>query len=443
MDLADTQETSDLYPEVVEAPRFSCALGGAYMSALAAYGTVPILHAGAGCGFSQVYGLARASGQNADSYSGPSTPCSCLVEDNVIFGGEDKLRDLIASTMKVVRGKLYAIITGCVPALIGDDVGAVVQEFKEKVPIIHVNAAGFKGSTYNGYEFFFDAVIDQLLTELPKKKRLVNLLGIVPTQHVHWKGQLQVIKSLLEKIGIEVNIIFTERNGLEALKRIPAAEMNLVFSPWVGVKTAQKLQEKFGIPYEVISYVPVGPKDSTTFLKQAGKLLDVSEALIREVVQEEEWSAYRASEYFGQILFIGLPNAYIGVVADTSTAIGLTRYGSNELGWLPEVVIIADDPPEEERDAITRLLTEGLESTVKPKVYFQVDSHKIKLLLERHTLQLLLASSMEKFLPRGDAMHLSVSFPIFDRVIVDRSYAGYRGGLALMEDVGSQYARPS
>ena len=401
MALSNTAETVDPYPEVSEAPRFSCAFGGAYMSALAVYGTAPIIHAGAGCGFSQVYGLARGSGQNADSYAGPSTPCSCLVEENVIFGGEDKLRDLIAATIKVVRGKLFAVISGCVPALIGDDVGAVVQEFREKVPIIHVNAAGFKGSTYDGYEFFFDAVIDQLLAEAPKEKRLVNLLGIVP------------------------------------------AELNLVFSPWVGVKTAQKLQEKFGTPYEVISYVPVGPKDSTALLRQVGKLLDVSEEVIREVVREEEWSAYRASEYFGQILFIGLPNAYFGVVADSGTAIGLTRYGSNELGWLPEVVIIADDPPVEERAAITRLLTEDLESTVKPKVYFQIDSHKIKLLLEKHTLQLLLASSMEKFLPKGDAMHLSVSFPIFDRVIVDRSYAGYRGGLALMEDVGSQYARPS
>ena len=85
---------------------------------------------------------------------------------------------------------------------------------------------------------------------------------------------------------------------------------------------------------------------------------------------------------------------------------------------------------------------QGLASAVKPKVVFETDSHKIKLLLEQHSLQLLLASSLEKHLPKGEAVYLSVSFPIFDKLVVDRTYAGYRGGVTLMEDVTAQYAGP-
>ena len=433
----------ELYPDIAEAPRYSCALAGAYVTALAVNHTAPILHSGAGCGIGQQFGMNYAGGMNAAGRHGnTSTPCSCLVEEHVVFGGEEKLRDLIASTLKVVKADLFAVISGCVPSLIGDDVAAVVKEFKDQTNIIHVHTAGFLGNSYLGYDHFFAAVVDQLLTPLPKKKKLVNIFGLVPSQHIQWKGHLRVIKALLAKIGVEANILFTELDGLGALKRIPAAELNLVFSPWVGIKVVEKLKEKFDTPYEVIPFVPVGPQDTTSFLRQIGHLLHIPQKTVEAVVKTEEWDAYNTAEYFGDLLVIGLPNAYFGVIADSGTAIGLTRYGTNEIGLLPELVIVSDNPPEESHENITRLLTEGLASGIKPKVIFETDSHKIKLILQKHTLQLLLASSLEKHLPRGDAGFLSVSFPSFDRLVLDRSYAGYRGGLAFMEDAGSQFCGP-
>lgn len=44
----------------LEAPRYSCALGGAYMTVLGMENVVPILHAGGGCGIIQVFGMAFA-----------------------------------------------------------------------------------------------------------------------------------------------------------------------------------------------------------------------------------------------------------------------------------------------------------------------------------------------------------------------------------------------
>ena len=45
------------YPGVVHAPRHSCALGGAYMTALATFGTLPILYSGTGCGMAQNFAI--------------------------------------------------------------------------------------------------------------------------------------------------------------------------------------------------------------------------------------------------------------------------------------------------------------------------------------------------------------------------------------------------
>ena len=88
------------YPEVAESPRFTCALGGAYASALATYSAIPILHSGQGCGMANAQGMTYASGLNSGGPSGTTvTPCSGLIEEHVVFGGEDKLRRLIETTI--------------------------------------------------------------------------------------------------------------------------------------------------------------------------------------------------------------------------------------------------------------------------------------------------------------------------------------------------------
>ena len=183
------------------------------------YGLVPLLHAGLGCGLGQLFGQLYAGGQNAGGpVGGTSTPTTGLVEEHVIFGGEDKLRKLIEASTELMEGDAFAVISGCIPSLIGDDVDAVIREFEDKVTIININAPGFSGNSYEGYELFFEAVIDQILNPLPKEKGLVNIFGVVPYQHIFWKGEVDAVKKLLESIGLKANIIFTEFNGFEKLK---------------------------------------------------------------------------------------------------------------------------------------------------------------------------------------------------------------------------------
>jgi nitrogenase molybdenum-iron protein beta chain len=169
----------DLTQGIAEAPRFSCSLGGAYSCTLATFGAIPIVHSGPGCILAQNFGQNFAGGLNgAGPLGNTSTPCSCLVDEHVVFGGEAKLRSLIETTQQLVKGNLFVVISGCVPALIGDDVAGVVRDFKNGVPIVCVNTAGFKGNSYHGYETFIDAIIDQYLTPQPVERGLVNLFGM-------------------------------------------------------------------------------------------------------------------------------------------------------------------------------------------------------------------------------------------------------------------------
>jgi len=55
----------------------------------------------------------------------------------------------------------------------------------------------------------------------------------------------------------------------------------------------------------------------------------------------------------------------------------------------------------------------------------------------------LFASSMEKYAAKKFlARPHTVSFPAFDRLILKRTYAGFDGGTALIEDLLTKFARP-
>lgn len=439
------QSSDPLGTDSVEAPKYSCALGGAYGTAVAVYGLVPLLHSGLGCGLGQLFGQFYAGGQNAGGpVGGTSTPTSGLVEEHVIFGGEDKLRKLIESAIEVMKGDAFAVISGCIPALIGDDVEAVIREFEDEAPIIYINAPGFNGNSYEGYELFLEALIDQILVPLPKEKGVVNILGVVPYQHLFWKGELNTIKKLLESIGLKANIIFTEFNGFEKLKELPAAEYTLVLSTWNGHRAAKKLEEKFEVPFISFPSVPVGPKQTSKFLRTVGEKLNVPKDVVKGVIEQEERRTYRFIEYSGDMILIARPHAYFAVVSDSNSAINITNFLVNEIGLLPDIIQLTDNPPEEYRENIIKALTSDLESTYLPEIVFEPDSFESREKLRNRSFQFLFASSLEAptALSELGAIHVTIGFPSYNRVILDSSYAGYSGGLKLIEDFTSTFAGP-
>jgi nitrogenase molybdenum-iron protein beta chain len=275
-------------------------------------------------------------------------------------------------------------------------------------------------------------------------KGRVNVLGVVPFQHLFWKGDLATVKRTLARIGVEANVLFTEFQGHENVKALPEAELNVILSPWNGHRVARKLEQRFGTPSLVFPGVPVGPKQTTDLLRGVAEALGLDRERVEAAIREEERHAYRFTEYLGDGLILGLPHAYFAVVADSGTAIGLTKFLVNEIAYLADIVIVTDEPPPERRAEIVRQLTEGLDTVLKPEVVFEADAHVIRQKLKGRSFLFLLASSLEKHLAGEEygAIHHSVAFPSFDRLVLDRSYAGYRGGLALMEELTSKWAGP-
>ncbi|MDR3062618.1 MAG: nitrogenase, partial [Methanobrevibacter sp.] len=321
--------------------------------------------------------------------------------------------------------------------LIGDDVDAIVGEFRDKVPLIHVNAPGFSGNSFHGYELFFEALADQLLTPKRKRKKLVNIFGIVPFQHLFWKGELKTIKQILKDIGVEANVIFTEFDTLETLEKIPAAAYNLVLSPWVGHRAAKKLEEKFGTPFVSFPGPPVGPIQTTKFLRKVADLLDLPTKKVEDYIFKQERESYDLLEFGADAIIVYDPNSYFAVAADTNTAINITKYLTDEISALPEVIIITDDPPVEFRDQIIKEF-ESKEISFSPEIIFEKDTYKIQKHLENRSFSTLFASSIESaFANKLNKLHLTVTFPSYNRLVLGDNYVGYFGGTHFIENAKS------
>ncbi|MDR2739112.1 MAG: hypothetical protein LBB68_04705 [Treponema sp.] len=434
----------------VDRPRYTCALGGAVGTLHAIPRAITIIHGSAGCGGNINNAINAGAGYIGGGYcGGQALPSSNVVERDVVFGGEGRLREQIQSTLELVDGDLFVVITGCMVDMIGDDTVAVVSEFAgAEKPVIAVPTPSFKGNAFYGYELLFKGLIDRYIQKSAEKDALVvNILGIVPTQDVFWKGNLREIKRLLEKLGLTVNTFFGEGETLDNFKNAGRASLNIVVSNSYGIDSARHFEEVHGIPY-IVSPFPIGALQGETFLKTVGNALNIDPKLITQVIVKEKENYY---DYFSRIADIYNDadlQRYSIVVADSSYAPALTRFLSDELGWIPELVVITDILDENQQKTV-RSQFAGLNSGLNPGVYFDSDTSSVKKYLRevwprnrnnRYYNPLnptvILGSAFERDIAQEFGFPLiPVSFPLTSRCVMNRGYAGFSGGLSLTEDI--------
>ena len=434
----------------IDRPRYTCALGGAVGTLRAMPRTIAIIHGSAGCGGNLTVAINSGAGYLGGGYCGGSAlPSSNVVERDVVFGGEGRLREQIKSSLEILDGDLFVVVTGCMVDMIGDDTASVVAEFKNaEKPVIAVPTPSFKGNAFLGYELLFKGLIDNYIEESEKKETLsVNVLGIVPAQDVFWKCNLKEIKRLLEKLGLKVNTFFGESETLSDFKNAGKAGLNIVVSNSFGIESARHFEEVHGIP-SLVTPFPIGAIAGEDFLKTVGSALNIAPKHIETVIAQEKAVYYDYLERIADIYNDIDLQRYAVVVGDSNYAPGLTRFLSDELGWLPELAVVTDFPDEARQQAIAAQFS-TLNSGVTPRLSFDGDTSSVKKHLrdvwprnrnsryyDSFGPAVILGSAFERDIAQEFGFPLvPVSFPLTNRCVMNRAYAGFTGGLSLTEDI--------
>jgi len=419
---------------ITESPRGNCALGGVNAVLSAINRVIPIYHAGPGCCMQTTAGEAGQAGGRSPFYvSGVSTPCTNMLEKDVVFGGEDHLRETIEGAIEILEADAFFVLSGCTAGIIGDDIKSVTEEFRKKgIPVYPIDTPGFLGDSYRGYEIAFSSLLEHIVKPAERIDNLVNLFGIMPYHDPFWEGNFEELTRILEMLGLKVNTFFTHHQGIEDIRNSPAAALNIIISPWLLKSAAKEYQERFGVPFLRWPGLPIGASDTSAFIRAVAKELGL-ENLAQEVIAKEEDYVYSYLE-----TAIGVMSwKQFAVVGDANTVVGVTRYLANDYSFTPIVAIITDPIFRlEDFEVIKDQLTQ-LEYARPPKVVFESDQWKIKKELEAHDeITLLIGSTKEKeFALENDIQCSIISYPITDRLIFNRTYAGYRGSLTLIEDL--------
>ncbi|MDR1578210.1 MAG: hypothetical protein LBT86_08315 [Deltaproteobacteria bacterium] len=437
----------------IERAKSSCALGGAIATISSLPRSIPIVHASGGCAqtLSATYNL--GSGYKGPGYcSGTMTPTSNITENNIVFGGEERLEEQIEATLRVMEGDLYFVVTGCQVEIIGDNAALVTSRFKDRPkPVLYASAPGFLGDGFKGYEAVLSSLVKDFIAPSTKKdNKTVNILGFMPGQDVFYRGNIQNLIFLLNKLDLKVNSFFGDGETIEKIKNYGQAAYNLVFSPIHGQQTAQAFEETHDIPTLTVD-LPIGDTGSEAFLRQIAEPLNLPKAKVEAVIAEEKAIYYSYFQRFLEITGDLDYQRYAVVSSDINYAFPLIQYVSEDLGWIPHLVVVNEEPDDEESSAQYVKKFETLTAKARPKIVFEANTGQ----LLRHVREswpynhndkyynqlaplFVIASSLDgSAAQKLGANYLPVSYPVTNRAVLTKGYAGYRGGLNLAEDLYS------
>ncbi|MDR1252889.1 MAG: hypothetical protein LBK62_12120 [Treponema sp.] len=434
---------------IVDRPRYVCALGGALALMRAMHRTIPIVHAGAGCAYNYYIGGNAGAGYWGGGYCGAvSTPSTNVSEREIIFGGESRLEEQIRTTAELIDGDLYVVISGCQVEMIGDDIRMVADNVEGlSAPILAVQTPSFKGNSQQGYDLLLEKLVRKFIAKTgTKRQKAVNVFGVIPGNDPFYKGNLKEIKRVLSLIGVDANTFIGEGENLDSFRSAGSAELNIVLSDVYAPLSAEAFKEVHGIPY-IREQFPIGFFQTERFLRNVCKALGIDEALVSKAVKAEEEIYFDYFERIADIYNDIELQRYAVVAADSNYAPAVSNFISDELGWVPHLTMVTDPVTEENKAALDRRF-KNYASGLEPKVYYDTSASALRHYLteswernrnhvyyEPFSPAVIFGSVYERdYAEEMGLPLLSISFPVTNRVVFNKTYAGFNGGLALAED---------
>jgi nitrogenase molybdenum-cofactor synthesis protein NifE len=211
-----------------------------------------------------------------------------LRETDVIFGGEKKLAAALRELIDRHKPNAAFVYSTCIVGIIGDDLAAVCRTVeKEKgIPVIPVQSEGFKGNKREGYEAACKAMFTLVGTgdtsDTPSVS--VNVLG-----DFNLAGEIWIINEYFRRMGVNVVANVTGDGRVADIRRCHGAALNLVQCSGATMHLAQMMKDKYGIPFERVSYV--GIEDMAESLYNVARFFESQDPGImertRELVREE------------------------------------------------------------------------------------------------------------------------------------------------------------
>lgn len=321
-----------------------------------------LVHGPKGCVYHINYIMGMRGDQPSEIYS------TCLDEQDVIFGAEQKLRTAIGDLDLELHPDLIAVLSCCASDIIGEDVGSAIRDTTTTAPVIGIDTGGFEGDFRTGYSETLTRLVEEFVERRDETDpRSVNLIGLL-----RGGPDLQEIIRVLGSAGITVNAVLTADATLEEIRRLGKARLNIVLCEPAGKDAAELLHKKCDIPY-IIEELPIGADATRQFLLGVTKALGLKE--LPDIPLERVVTDYSPFK-----------DRRIAIVSGPTRAISMTRFFA-ELGIEPRLIIVDFNSNISEK--LEGLNLRGCELLIEP------DQDRIVQKLKEHNIDLLIGGMLE------------------------------------------------
>ncbi|WP_026475001.1 nitrogenase component I subunit alpha [Alkaliflexus imshenetskii] len=214
-----------------------------------------------------------------------------MQDSNIVFGGEEKLKQAIREAVELFNPKAVAVFSTCPVGLIGDDVHRVakqmMEEYDNKINIFGFSCEGYRGVSQSaGHHIANNQLYKHLIgrddSVNGKFKYRVNLLG-----EYNIGGDAFVLEEMFEKCGIELVATFSGNSTVNSFENAHTADLSMVMCHRSINYVAEMLETSFGIPWIKVNFIGAGA--TAKALRKAAAYFDDAElkARVEEVIVEE------------------------------------------------------------------------------------------------------------------------------------------------------------
>ena len=249
-----------------------------------------LVHGPIGCSF--YAWLTRRNQTRPDSPEAQNFISYCLStdmqEENIVFGGEKKLKVAVREAFQLFHPKAIAIFSTCPVGLIGDDVHAVAREMKAElgINVFGFSCEGYRGVSQSaGHHIANNGLFKHIigLNETPHEEKFkINLLG-----EYNIGGDGFVLEDILSRCGIKQISTFSGNSTYDAMANSHTADLNLVMCHRSINYVAEMMEKRFGIPWMKVNFI--GADSTAKSLRRIGEYFedDGLKARVEEVIAEE------------------------------------------------------------------------------------------------------------------------------------------------------------
>lgn len=272
----------------------SCAAYGAAATFLRLRDYTVIIHGPMSCAYLMDTSRGRTS---LDLYAkglylaGPSHGIvSSMMDDSAaIFGGTRRLRDTLERVYSEGARKI-AVITTCMPGIIGDDCPGIVEAFETSHPEAEVHLIPADGDVTGDFNDGMEMAAESLIQSFDDMLFCEDSVNLVGTSffRIHSRRSSGTPEEILGPFGLDINCRFIDESSSEEISRFLAGGTDILISGSTPDRSLMNIlsmhtgRKPFPLP------LPTGIVEYESWVEAMGDAFDKTEISLRMISEAEE-----------------------------------------------------------------------------------------------------------------------------------------------------------